>query len=218
MMYILMTITCDALYNCRRLGYPSTKPCMRCRCEVKNRNARSSSQIKRMQHCTGNKLMWKKCAFCNPLPIPLHSWNRVGFFGSGSGSGRVRTNNFHIFRAEFGFIFCSSRNVLRISLEEIGKSGQNRVFISLVGFGSRFGQQGSGSGRVGLKNYGLIPTLGLVLHPKCYACFCPTLVLELDRKFQKVDTHNAMKAEVDAHLRKTMPLERAALRRFFCVD
>jgi len=37
-------------------------------------------------------------------------------------SGRVRANNFHIFRAEFGFIFCSSRNVLRISLEEIGKS------------------------------------------------------------------------------------------------
>jgi len=53
-----------------------------------------------------------------------------------------------MFRAEFGFIFCSSRNVLRISLEEIGKSGQNRVFISLVGFGSGFGQQGSGSGRV----------------------------------------------------------------------
>jgi len=41
--------------------------------------------------------------------------------GIGSGfSGRA--NNFHIFRAEFGFIFCSSRNVLRISLEEIGKS------------------------------------------------------------------------------------------------
>jgi len=46
---------------------------------------------------------------------------RVGF-GFGSGSGRVWANNFHIFRAEFGFIFCSSRNVLRISLEEIGKS------------------------------------------------------------------------------------------------
>ena len=42
--------------------------------------------------------------------------------GIGSGSGRVRANNFHIFRAEFGFIFCLSRNVLRISLEEIGKS------------------------------------------------------------------------------------------------
>jgi len=49
-----------------------------------------------------------------------HSWNRVGFFESGSGG--VRANNFHIFRAEFGFIFCSSRNVLRISLEETGKS------------------------------------------------------------------------------------------------
>ena len=72
---------------------------------------------------------------------------RLGF-GFGSGSGRVRANNFYIFRAEFGFIFCSSRNVLRISLEEIGKSGQNRVFVSLVGFGSGFGQQGSGSGRV----------------------------------------------------------------------
>ena len=51
---------------------------------------------------------------------------RVGF-GFGSGSGRVR--------AEFGFIFCSSRNVLRISLEEIGKSGQNRVLFHLSGSG-----------------------------------------------------------------------------------
>ena len=57
---------------------------------------------------------------------------RVGF---GSGSGRVRANNFYIFRAEFGFIFCSSRNVLRISLEEIGKSGQNRVLFHLSGSG-----------------------------------------------------------------------------------
>ena len=77
-----------------------------------------------------------------------YSWNRVGFGLTIS-----------MFRAEFGFIFCSSRNVLRISLEEIGKSGQNRVFISLFGFGSGFGQQGSGSGRVGLKNYGPIPNL-----------------------------------------------------------
>ena len=46
----------------------------------------------------------------------------IGSGFSGSGSGRVRANNFRVFRAKFGFIFCSSRNVLRISLEEIGKS------------------------------------------------------------------------------------------------
>jgi len=79
--------------------------------------------------------------------IPLRKWS-----GAQLESGRVFRVGFGLtismFRAEFGFIFCSSRNVLRISLEEIGKSGQKRVFISLVGFGSGFGQQGSGSGRV----------------------------------------------------------------------
>ena len=53
---------------------------------------------------------------------PAGAGRTVGIGSGCSGSGRVRANNFRVFRAEFGFIFCSSRNVLRISLEEIGKS------------------------------------------------------------------------------------------------
>ena len=53
--------------------------------------------------------------------IPLRKWS-----GAQLESGRVFRVGFGLtismFRAEFGFIFCSSRNVLRISLEEIGKS------------------------------------------------------------------------------------------------